>query len=177
MDSIDTLLAARVNKPSGIVSGEVPVWNGTGWARSSVTKIGNSSLPEWQSYTPTWASAGTPPALGNGTIVGRYIQIGKFISVQVKLTLGTTSTVGTGQYFISMPVTAAAAVSLGIGNGYIYDSSAASLWTIVVQPASTTQAGFYFTGAGGAHVVGGAAAPFGWAVNDEINASFVIEAA
>jgi len=35
LDDIDALLAARVTKPAGIVSGEVPVWNGTTWVRSS----------------------------------------------------------------------------------------------------------------------------------------------
>lgn len=44
MDSIDTLIAARVEKPSGLVSGEVPVWNGSAWVRSSVTNIGSTSL-------------------------------------------------------------------------------------------------------------------------------------
>jgi hypothetical protein len=44
MDAIDTLLAARVVKPSGIVSGEVPVWNGTTWVRSSVTKLASGNF-------------------------------------------------------------------------------------------------------------------------------------
>jgi hypothetical protein len=39
MDAIDALLAARVVKPAGIVSGEAAVWNGASWDRSSVTKI------------------------------------------------------------------------------------------------------------------------------------------
>lgn len=44
MAQIDALIAARVAKPSGIVLGEVPVWNGTAFVRSSVTNIGSSSL-------------------------------------------------------------------------------------------------------------------------------------
>lgn len=44
MAIIDTLIAGRVQKPAGIASGEVAVWNGSGWDRSTVTKIGNSSL-------------------------------------------------------------------------------------------------------------------------------------
>jgi hypothetical protein len=44
MDAIDTLLAARVVKPSGIVFGEASVWNGTGWDRSSTTKIASGSF-------------------------------------------------------------------------------------------------------------------------------------
>jgi hypothetical protein len=39
MDAIDSLLDSYVSKPSGITAGEVPVWNGTTWARSSVTRI------------------------------------------------------------------------------------------------------------------------------------------
>jgi hypothetical protein len=44
MDAIDALIAARVLKPAGLVSGEASVWNGTGWDRSSVTRIGATSL-------------------------------------------------------------------------------------------------------------------------------------
>lgn len=46
MDALDSLLAsgAFATKPAGIASGEVPVWNGTTWVRSSVTPIGSSSL-------------------------------------------------------------------------------------------------------------------------------------
>ena len=44
MDSIDALLAARVVKPTGIASGEAAVWNGTGWDRSSTTKITANGL-------------------------------------------------------------------------------------------------------------------------------------
>jgi hypothetical protein len=77
MDSIDALIAARVVKPSGIVSGEAAVWNGSGWDRSSVTRLGATSLgsgtPDatkflrgdgsWQvvSSGPTITYATTPP--------------------------------------------------------------------------------------------------------------------
>lgn len=44
VDAIDALEASRVTKPSGIVSGEVPVWNGTSWVRSTTTNIGPTSL-------------------------------------------------------------------------------------------------------------------------------------
>lgn len=44
MAQIDALIAARAAKPAGIAAGEVPVWNGTGWDRSSVTRVGPTSL-------------------------------------------------------------------------------------------------------------------------------------
>lgn len=44
MDAIDSLFGGTITSPSGIATGEAPVWNGTGWARSSVTRLGQSSL-------------------------------------------------------------------------------------------------------------------------------------
>lgn len=39
MDAIQAALTARVSKPSGIISGEGVIWNGTTWVRSSVTPM------------------------------------------------------------------------------------------------------------------------------------------
>lgn len=39
MDAIDTLLDDYAQAPSGIATGEAMVWNGTAWARSSVTRL------------------------------------------------------------------------------------------------------------------------------------------
>lgn len=44
MAQIQVALSARVNKPAGIVSGEVPVHNGTTFVRSSVTKIDGANV-------------------------------------------------------------------------------------------------------------------------------------
>src|SRR3990172_5460225 len=45
-----TVADAAIASPASIASGEVPVWNGSAWVRSSVTKIGATSLG---SGTPT----------------------------------------------------------------------------------------------------------------------------
>ena len=61
----------------------------------------------WTSYTPSWTSEGSPqPVLGNGTITGRYKQIGKTVFVSIRLDLGTTSTTGTSNWRFSLPVNA-----------------------------------------------------------------------
>ena len=57
----------------------------------------------WTSYTPTWLSSGTAPALGNGTISGAYRQSGKLGQLHILLTIGSTSTFGTGIYRFSLP--------------------------------------------------------------------------
>lgn len=54
----------------------------------------------WTAYGPTWTSPdGTPPALGNGNLHGRYFKIGTAVTVWIALKLESTSTPGTGSYF------------------------------------------------------------------------------
>jgi hypothetical protein len=77
----------------------------------------------WANYVPVWSSSGTAPAIGNGTISGRWVQIGKTVYVKISLLFGTTTTFGTGGYSLSLP--AAASTSVGsVGAGYLNDVSA-----------------------------------------------------
>jgi hypothetical protein len=62
----------------------------------------------WAAYTPAWTSSGTAPAIGNGTISGRFSQLGKTVFYKISVVAGSTTTFGTGTYFFSLPVTAAA---------------------------------------------------------------------
>lgn len=60
----------------------------------------------WQSYTPTWTADTTNPSIGNGTLVGRYTQIGKTCILIIGLTMGSTTTYGSGNWSFSLPKTA-----------------------------------------------------------------------
>lgn len=111
-----------------------PQVNGLIWHNSTtgVMQIsdGTSWLPfttqQWVSYTPTWTSTGTAPALGNGTLAGRYIYVGyKTIHFEISQVLGSTSTLGTGYYNWNLPPFAAIStreqIVLGrIGTGGLY---------------------------------------------------------
>ena len=67
----------------------------------------------WASYTPTWsATGGTAPSLGNGTIGGVYAQIGNITYFNIILTMGSTTTFGTGDWTLSLPVTAGASSTI-----------------------------------------------------------------
>lgn len=57
----------------------------------------------WTPYSPTWRSSGTQPVLNNGTLIGAYRQSGKFAQVHILLTVGSTSTFGTGVYRFDTP--------------------------------------------------------------------------
>lgn len=72
----------------------------------------------WTTYTPTWvASAGTP-AIGNGTLAGRYFQLGKTVHFSFRLIAGSTTTYGTaGAYWqLGLPT---------LGNAATYHAFAA----------------------------------------------------
>lgn len=79
-------------------------WDGSQWR--VLNQGGN-----WFPYTPTWTSDGTQPSLGNGTITGRYKREGKTVSFKAMVSLGSTSTVGTGAYSLTLPPTAPPRIS------------------------------------------------------------------
>lgn len=56
-----------------------------------------SVVTDWQSYTPTWASVdNVAPSLGNGTITGKWRRVGDTLNLSINLTMGSTTTYGTG---------------------------------------------------------------------------------
>lgn len=73
----------------------------TGTGAAGWVGIGASNVAAWTTYVPTWtASAGTP-VKNNGTLTGRYRQIGKTVDFVVYLLAGSTTTYGTsGAYWI-----------------------------------------------------------------------------
>jgi hypothetical protein len=74
------------------------------------------------SYTPTFATSGTAPVLGNGTLTGSYIRQGGEITYNIELTTGSTTTFGTGELRFGLPVLRATADVLE-GAGWIGDDS------------------------------------------------------
>ncbi len=138
-----------------------------------------NGIGEWTDYTPTWTATTTNPTIGNGTIVGRYSRIQNLILVQFNITFGSTTAKGSGQYRISVPVTAAATLSpyAVLGSGYLLDASAASVWTtaILVPNSATTIVGMKITGVGYGDVTD--TNPFTFTIGDEINGTFFYKAA
>jgi hypothetical protein len=81
----------------------------------------------WSTYTPTWTGDTSDPAIGNGTIVGDYKYWGKTLNVLIRITIGTTTTFGTGAYRFSLPPTYTQITghsSLCGGWGVVFDTSA-----------------------------------------------------
>lgn len=78
-------------------------------------------------YTPTWAAAsGSAPAIGNGSLTGRYTQIGSLCHVLIKVYFGSSSTFGSGGVLrFGLPFTAATISGMAqVGSGsYIINDS------------------------------------------------------
>lgn len=77
-----TSIAAGAIQPQALTSG-----TGSGWAL--------------QSWTPTWTNV----TVGNGTVVARYVQTGKWVQCRLSLAFGSSTSV-TGTVSFTLPVTA-----------------------------------------------------------------------
>jgi hypothetical protein len=128
-----------------IPSDSDPLGNGAQAIRDLVDGIEAA----WTAYTPTWTGSGSNPAIGNGSVVGRYKRIGKTIIFRVIITAGSTTTFGTGNYSIGLPV-AAHATGRQVCHGDIASGSTYSMRGRIEAGASTTQLWTPGTVAGGA---------------------------
>jgi hypothetical protein len=147
---------------------------------TGATGASASDLTEWTAYTPTITPDSGTFTLGNGTLAGRYKQIGKTVFFYAKLIYGSTSAPGSGHWNFSLPVAAkdsnytfsAAILNDGaswygaIGNGN-YTGSTTSF--VVIFP-STNAALTHWEPVGN----GG---PFTWGTADNITISGSYEAA
>lgn len=82
---------------------------------------GTSPQGEWTGFTPTWTAATSNPTVGDGLIEGRYKMVGKTVHVWMMMTMGSTTTFGTGEYKISLPVAARSIASVVL-NLVMYDN-------------------------------------------------------
>lgn len=104
-------------------------YTGSVWvevASSVAMALATAAGAVWTTWVPTWSGSTTNPVLNNGTMVGRYLQVGKTVSFKINLTMGSTTTYGSGAYGWTLPIAphsdaAAAAV--------LVDVSAASRYT------------------------------------------------
>lgn len=81
----------------------------------------------WTSYTPTWQGSTTNPVLGNGTLVGSFARIGKTVHYRIVLTMGSTTTYGSGSWSLLLP--SLPVVSRQRHTTDLLDSSAGGPWS------------------------------------------------
>lgn len=129
---------------------------------------GNLITHQLVSFTPTFDTATTPTTLGNATLAGTYSRTGTMIHGSVAITIGSTTTMGTGTLRIGLPIVRAS-TDLEFMPASIYDSSTNTYYVMVAQTVGATQyVQLRYNQAGTVTH----AAPITLAVGDVINLSF-----
>lgn len=178
---------ADVLVPSGITNlaaGTVTSYRDyADFQRSRVNEVYNWKVgvidSGWQTYTPTLAAGGGSPTVGGGGVLhGRYKKIGRVINLEGYMLLGSSPSLGTGSFTLSLPEPAATVTNAAwMGTAYYRDVSAAASghfpgFCIVNSGGSTV--GFF---AASSNAQAQATIPFTWVATDFARFSVCYEAA
>ena len=168
---------ASFNDGTGIADGTIK-------PNHLVTSSSTANTWAWDTYTPTLANT----TLGNGTVVGKYIKIGRFVQFYASFRLGTTSAVGTAPT-VTLPVTASATAfdagsgSVRIGISSFEDNAISShegFTLIAATTASATVAVPIVITTGGTYASTSAITaliPFTWGTSDVLRITGSYESA
>lgn len=63
-------------------------------------------MATWTPFTTTWGSSGTTPGLGNGSLLASHAFLGSTVHFYISLTMGSTTTYGTGYWTFTLPYAA-----------------------------------------------------------------------
>ncbi|WP_327160561.1 hypothetical protein [Streptomyces zaomyceticus] len=133
-------------------------------------------LAAWVTYTPSW-TASVNPSLGNGSVVGRYKKVGRKVDFQIDLTMGSTTTYGTGAWSLTLPFTAASSSGSRVGVAQALGGSRFGGQVIVSPGANGVGAFFPASAAVSNYSSAAAAVPFAWANGNELRITGVYESA
>ena len=134
-------------------------------------------VADWKDWTPTYTNL----TIGDGTVVARYVQIGKLVAAQFEFTLGSTSAVGTDPTIL-LPVAANSLYTSlvnWVGQCMLNDTGTAR-YQGRVSITSDTHFSVRALNAAGTYLVEAnvtATVPFTWTTTDVLGFSALYEAA
>lgn len=121
-------------------------------------------------YTVTWTGSVSNPAIGNGTLSGRFWSFGKLVGTHIRLLIGSTTTFGSGTWFFTLPFPASPQFRQ-YGSAYVLDSGTSYYAGLVYAVGSDSRQCSIIVH--GAAALVGAAVPIAWATNDELELSLI----
>lgn len=128
------------------------------------------ALGVWTAYTPTWSGT-----IGNGTLSGKYTQIGKTVIGYLRVVWGSTTSHGTGVQIVGLPVAAALAQQLSFFAQF--NDASAGEFKGFTRFNSTSDVVLLTGGEATVNSIVNNTTPFTWTTSDEVRINFTYEAA
>jgi hypothetical protein len=149
----------------------VPVSGVSFAASANLPGMTSETLDDYEegTYTPAWTASSVNPVLGNGTLLAKYVIVGGLCNIQISLTMGSTTTFGTGEWSFSLPIASAAAST---GQVWALDSGTAYFIGICLVNAGVSTLTIFSNSAGSGW---SPSQPFTWAANDQIELSLTYQ--
>lgn len=130
----------------------------------------------WAAYTPTWTASSVNPAIGNGSLIGRYcVHAGtNTMRVSVRVVIGSTTTTGTGTWRFGLPLPANQSTGVRCAGPFGAFDAGTAFRTGVTNLVSATEITAYTDGA--VNTIG-PTIPMTWAANDDGELQATVELA
>jgi hypothetical protein len=150
------------------------LWNKSAIQTVLLDPIDAAIALAWAAYTPVWGALGTAPALGNGSLSGYFARAGGLGYVELLLTIGSSSTLGSFEWVFTLPPTSQMVFNTTgrtwlIATGRAYSTAQAKGFSIGgAIPIDPTK----FVMATGSGQISGTV-PFAWIAGDSLELSLV----
>lgn len=175
--------AAAVNNPINTIAndynGNITNANISPSAAIDVGKLAGGTSGMFGSWL-TWAPNWTNLTVGNGTVIARYVQLGKLTEFWVEITFGTTTSIS-GNVSFSLPATAQAGYGIDhpIGISRMADSGVQGYPGMLYMATTTTVRAVPMNASGtyAADAAMNATTPFAFGASDWMFCSGKYEAA
>ncbi|MFE1358864.1 hypothetical protein [Streptomyces harbinensis] len=151
-------------------------------------RTARSAASGWTPYAPAWTGT-TNPGLGNGSIAGRFQQLGRLVAGTIVMTIGSTTTGGSGGWEWSLPVPSSPDALMHVAvceylrtstntrfDGHGVVSPAATAFGIYLPTSSTSSQLRRAAAAGPLSPASGATFANSWSSGDTFRLSFQYEA-
>ena len=166
-----------------------PAITGPTGAASTVTgptgatgATGSFAFAAWQSYTPTLFGSVTNPTIGNGSVSGRYVTLGRTVVGEIRIIAGTVGfNRGSGTYSVSLPIAGVIENYQPVGQVVMRDEGPGITYfgTAIFNNNLNTRVELYMHSQSATFVEGAAvteSSPFLFAANDKILIQITYEA-
>jgi hypothetical protein len=131
----------------------------------------------WTSYSPNWTASSSNPSIGDGTIEGYYKLIGKTCFVRGNIAMGSTTTFGSGEWYVELPFPAKHADGI-LMTANLLDNGTAWYNAVLngARSGFNNKAPIQYQGGAGTALDVNATQPFTWANSDRFiwNGSYEI---